>query len=219
MKDSGIEWLGEIPEDWEVKRLKYFTKINPSKSELSTCPKNMQVTFLPMENIGEKGELDTSLTKELSEVINGYSYLRENDVIIAKITPCFENGKGAIAKGLTNNIAFATTEVITLRCENEKSSVFLYYLLYSSPFRKIAEGTMYGAGGQKRVADSFVANYHFSLPSLTEQKAIAEFLDRETTKIDKLIEKAKESIELSKEKRQALISAAVTGKIDVRDMG
>ena len=214
-KHSGIEWLGEIPEDWEVKRLKYFTKVNPPKSELSGISKNTEVSFLPMENISETGTLDLSVTKKISEVINGYSYLRDHDVIIAKITPCFENGKGAIAKDLVNGIAFATTEVITLRPNHSDSSKYLYYLLFCSPFRKYAEGTMYGAGGQKRIADSFVANYHFSLPPLPEQKAIAEFLDGETARIDALVEKAKISIELSKEKRQALISAVVTGKIRV----
>ncbi len=211
-KHSGIEWLGEIPEDWEVKRLKYFTKVNPPKSELSGISKNTEVSFLPMENISETGTLDLSVTKKISEVINGYSYLRDHDVIIAKITPCFENGKGAIAKDLVNGIAFATTEVITLRPNHSDSSKYLYYLLFCSPFRKYAEGTMYGAGGQKRIADSFVANYHFSLPPLPEQKAIAEFLDRETAKIDGLIERQEKLIELLQEKRQALISAVVTGK-------
>ena len=93
----------------------------------------------------------TFYLSELVQVINGYSYLRDHDVIIAKITPCFENGKGAIAKDLVNGIAFATTEVITLRPNHSDSSKYLYYLLFCSPFRKYAEGTMYGAGGIEAV--------------------------------------------------------------------
>jgi type I restriction enzyme S subunit len=163
-----------------------------------------------MEAIGERGDVDVSKTKKLSEVSSGYTYLAEGDVCIAKITPCFENGKGAIVRGLINGVAFATTEVIPLRCKTSCDTQYLYYLLTSAPFNKQAEGSMYGAGGQKRVADSFVANYHFSSPSLPEQKQIAKFLDHETAKIDLLIEKQQALIALLKEKRQAVISHAVT---------
>jgi type I restriction enzyme S subunit len=163
-----------------------------------------------MEAIGENGELDISKTKKLGEVSSGYTYLAEGDVCIAKITPCFENGKGAIVRGLTNGVAFATTEVIPLRCNTNCDPKYLYCLLTSAPFNKQAEGSMYGAGGQKRVADSFVANYHFAAPTLPEQRQIAKFLDHETGKIDLLIEKQQALIALLKEKRQAVISHAVT---------
>ena len=209
-KDSGVEWLGTVPTNWRISRVKIFAALNSSKSELNHLPRNTEVTFLPMEAIGEQGELDASRTKLLSEVSSGYTYLAEGDVCIAKITPCFENGKGAIVNGLRNGIAFATTEVIPFRCGSACDSRFLYHLLTSPPFNKQAEGSMYGAGGQKRVADSFVANYHFSVPSLPEQTQIAAFLDHETAKIDRLIEQQQELIRLLKEKRQAVISHAVT---------
>lgn len=209
-KDSGVEWIGQLPNDWKVTRIKFCASLNSSKTELNHIPRETEVTFLPMEAIGEHGELDTSRTKMLSEVSSGYTYLAENDVCIAKITPCFENGKGAIVRGLKNGLAFATTEVVPLRCQSENVPEFLYYLLTSAPFNKQAEGSMYGAGGQKRVADSFVANYHFAKPPLPEQTQIAKFLDHETAKIDRLIEKQEELIRLLKEKRQAVISHAVT---------
>lgn len=209
-KNSEIKWLGEVPKNWDIKRIKFIARINPPKSELSSLEKDMYVSFLPMECIGEQGELDLSNKKQLCEVLNGYSYLAENDIALAKITPCFENGKAAVIKNVCNNIAFATTEVITIRCFHKSSIKFLFYLLKSSPFKNMAEGSMYGAGGQKRVADSFVANYHFSLPTNKEQQKIADFLDYETSKIDQLINKQKALIELLKEKRQALISQAVT---------
>ena len=217
MKDSGIEWLGEVPEHWVITQIKYVAQINPSKSELKTIPLDTPVTFLPMESIGETGGLDIRNSKPLSEVVSaGYTYLAENDVIIAKITPCFENGKGAIATGLLNGIAFATTEVVPFRCFRINNQ-FLYFLLSSSPFRKIAEGSMYGAGGQKRVSETFFANYKCCIPPTNEeQNQIAAFINSETTKIDTLIEKCETAIELLKERRTALISAAVTGKIDVR---
>ncbi|MDP3069406.1 MAG: restriction endonuclease subunit S [Opitutaceae bacterium] len=209
-KDSDVEWLQSVPADWAISRVKFFAALNSSKAELNHLPRNTEVTFLPMEAIGEQGELDASRTKLLSEVSSGYTFLAEGDVCIAKITPCFENGKGAIVTGLKNGIAFATTEVIPFRCGAACDSRFLYYLLTSAPFNKQAEGSMYGAGGQKRVADNFVANYHFSAPSLPEQTQIAAFLDHETAKIDRLIEKQQALIALLKEKRQAVISHAVT---------
>jgi restriction endonuclease S subunit len=209
-KNSNLEQLGDIPEHWTISRIKFFADLSPSKFEVRNLPESERVTFLPMESIGENGELDTSRSKTISEVLSGYTYVAEDDVMIAKITPCFENGKGAIAKNLTNGIAFATTEVIPLRCKRSNNNRFLYYLLSSLPFRKLAEGAMYGAGGQKRVSDSYVANYKLAYPPPEEQQQIAAFLDRETAKIDTLIAKQQHLIALLREKRQAVISHAVT---------
>lgn len=217
-----------VPTHWSEKRIKYLAQINPPKSEVRSWPDDTEVTFLPMEAIGERGELDTSRARPIGDVVNGYTYFGEGDVLLAKITPCFENGKGAIASGLLNGVGFATTEVIPLRslagCDNR----FLYYLLYADPFRAIAEGSMYGAGGQKRVADSFVANFPVEVPDYDEQVAIADFLNRETHKIDDLVSRlvgtaggmqsaTNGMVGLLLERRNAVISAAVTGKIDVRN--
>lgn len=209
-KDSGVAWLGRVPSQWTICRIKNTAMINPSKSEVRGITPNTEVSFIPMEAIGENGELDASRVKPISEVISGYSYVADGDVMIAKITPCFENGKGAIAKNLLNGIGFATTEVINIRPNHPSDSAYYLYLLSTEPFRRLAEGAMYGAGGQKRVADSFVAEYHFSLPEISERTKIAAFLDHETAKIDALIDKQQRLIELLKEKRQAVISHAVT---------
>ncbi|WP_285906608.1 restriction endonuclease subunit S [Pseudodesulfovibrio pelocollis] len=213
-RDSGVEWLGEVPKHWKRVRVKNVATLNPSKSAVRGLPEDMEVSFLPMDAVGEQGELDLAQSKLLGAVIDGYTYVGEGDVIIAKITPCFENGKGAVAKSLKNGMAFATTEVIPLRCHNERDRQFLYYLLSSPPFRPLAEGSMYGAGGQKRVSDNFVANYSFAQPSEEERTQIATFLDRETAKIDRLIDRQEQLIELLKEKRQAVISHAVTKGLD-----
>lgn len=222
-KDSGVEWFGEIPSEWKISKIKYIANLNPSKSLLKKLPGDIEVTFLPMEAIGEKGELDISRVKALKDVLSGYTYAGEGDVCIAKITPCFENGKGAVLENLMNGVAFATTEIIPFRCLDKKDAKYLYYVLTSEPFKKIAEGSMYGAGGQKRVSDNFVANYNFSLPSYRERIKIANFLDHETDKIDTLIEKQEKLIKLLKEKRQAVISHAVTKGLNpdapMRDSG
>lgn len=218
MKDSGLEWLGEVPEHWSIERIRRFVKLNPSKSELGILDKATEVSFLPMEAIGEEGTLSLEKTKPLSEVETGYTYFREGDVTVAKITPCFENGKGAVMKGLHNGFGFGTTELIVARpIEGKVIANFLYRLFSSSHFRKNAEGSMYGAGGQKRVPDDFIREFQTGLPPINEQIEIAEFLDSETLKFESLIKEATSVINLLNERRSALITAAVTGQIDVRN--
>ena len=213
-KDSGVEWLGEIPAHWEVKRLKYAVTLNPPPTEARNRGESLEVSFVPMEAIGEYGGLELTTTKLVGEVYTGYTYFREGDVVVAKITPCFENGKGAVATGLVNEIAFGTTELHVLRVKESIDRQFLFYLSMGDEFRRLGEAEMYGAGGQKRVPDSFIRNLMHPLPPLSEQHAIAAFLDRETAKIDALVAKKERLIELLQEKRTALISDAVTKGLD-----
>src|SRR4051812_20408765 len=111
MKDSGLEWIGNIPEHWKIVKLKFVCIINPPKSETSDLPPNYTVSFLPMEKIGEDWNLMLNEIKELADVYEGFTYFRNGDVIVAKITPCFENGKGSLCKNLKNGIGFGTTEL------------------------------------------------------------------------------------------------------------
>jgi len=150
-KDSGVEWLGEVPEHWDVKRLRFIAMLNPSKSEVSKFDRETVISFLPMEAIGIDGTINLEHEKAISEVETGYTFFREGDVTIAKITPCFENGKGAVMKGLLNGIGFGTTELIVARPETDQTfSEYLHWIFTSAPFRNLGESYMYGAGGQKR---------------------------------------------------------------------
>ena len=208
-KPSGVDWLGEIPGHWEVLRLKHATTLNPRMSEVRRLAPDTEVSFVPMEAVGEYGGLNLSLTEELAYVADGFTYFRDGDVLVAKITPCFENGKGSLAEGLLNGIAFGTTELHVVRCRPKLDKRFAFYLTLGDAFRKLGAAEMYGAGGQKRVPESFVANLEHPIPSLREQRAIAAFLDRETAKIDSLVAKKQRLIELLGEKRTALINRAV----------
>jgi len=210
-KASGVEWLGEVPEHWEVKRLRFVAELNPSKSEVVSLDRETVVSFLPMEAIGDDGALSLDKEKMISEVESGYTYFRDGDVAVAKITPCYENGKGALMRGLTNGIGFGTTELIVARPKPEEiTGTYLHYLFISPDFRSLGESHMYGAGGQKRVPDAFVRNFATAFPPIEEQTHIAAFLDRETAKIDGLVAEQRRLMELLKEKRQAVISHAVT---------
>lgn len=217
LKNSGIEWLGQIPEHWEVKRLRHIATLNPSKSEAAEFDSDTEVSFLPMEAIGEDGSLALERTRAIAEVSTGYTYFREGDVTIAKITPCFENGKGAVMRGLVQGVGFGTTELIVVRPqENVTTSAYLDWVFRTRPFRALGEGAMYGAGGQKRVPDDFVRDFAIGIPPMGEQAQIIAYLDQISASFDALSSEAQSAITLLAERRAALISAAVTGKIDVR---
>jgi type I restriction enzyme S subunit len=162
-------------------------------------------------------------TKQIDAVYDGYTYFAENDILMAKVTPCFENKNIAIAKDLKNQIGFGSSEIYTIRVGKQANSRYVFYRLQEDGFMDLAIGAMTGAGGLKRVPSETVANYTYASPGGDEQQKIANFLDHETAKIDTLIEKQQQLIKLLKEKRQAVISHAVTKGLNpnapMRDSG
>ena len=212
--DSGVEWLGELPAHWEARRLRFVVETSITKKEVRDLDPETEVSFVPMEAVREYGGVDLNSTKALSEVADGYTYFRNGDVIVAKITPCFENGKGALASDLCSDIGFGTTELHVLRPSFHVDPRFLLYLTFSDHFRRTGTASMYGAGGQKRISDDFIRDFRHPIPSLREQCAITAFLDRETAQIDAQMARKERLIELLQEKRTALITRAVTRGLD-----
>lgn len=214
-RDSGTQWLPSIPAHWTVQRLRRIATLNPSKSEAAALPRSTAVSFLPMEAIGDDGSLQLDRNRPIGELESGYTYFKEGDVAIAKITPCFENGKGAVMRGLSHGLGFGTTELIVARPQPKHlDSTYLHRVFTSHAFRHLGAASMYGAGGQKRVPDDFVRDFVMALPPIEEQRTINDFLDRETAKIDALVAEQERLIALLKEKRQAVISHAVTKGLD-----
>lgn len=208
-KPSGVAWLGEIPTPWALERLRFRVRLNPSFSKpLST---DLPVSFLPMEAIGDDGTLDLQRTRRVGEVASGYTYFEDGDVAIAKITPCYENGKGAVLAGLAEGVGFGTTELIVMRPTQNDCPQWLYYLTMCSAFRLPGEAFMQGAGGQKRVPDLFVKDYFAPIPPPDEQQAIADYLDTETARIDTLVQEKEELIGLLREARSNRISELISG--------
>jgi type I restriction enzyme S subunit len=172
-----------------------------------------EVTFAPMDALADGlGGLDTSLTRPLSEVASGsYNFFADGDLLLAKVTPCFENGKKAFAKGLTNGIGFATSEVHVIRPDARRIDPrYFFYVLSAEDFRAAGMASMTGAGGLRRVSEAAVLNYRPLVSDLPTQKAIADFLDRETARIDRLIEKKKRLIILLNERSLAAIEEAIS---------
>lgn len=217
MKDSGIEWLGEIPEEWEVNKLKRLIKkigsgITPRGG--SEIYLSEGVPLIRSQNIfNEYLKFDDVVfisDKIHKNMIN--SKVLENDILLnitgASIGRC-NIYDGSLGEANVNQ------HVCIIRTI-DVAQKYIYFFIISSLGQKQIDFFQSGANREGLNFEQ-IKNFRIPLPPLSEQKEIAEFLDKETAKIDLLIEKAKKSIALSKEKRQALISAAVTGKIDVRE--
>lgn len=219
MKDSWVDWIGEIPQDWKVNRLKRFCKVNASIAHLTLkCSDNDQLVFLPMENVSVKGDIDCAIKRPYKDIKSGYSSFAKNDVVVAKITPCFENGKGACLDKLETEIGYGTTEFITLRCYQNMIPRYLYYVTQMSWFRLFGAEIMTGSAGQKRVPSDFISNFTLGIPNIDVQKSIVYFLENYIAATDVTISKIQVELTLITEYRTSLISSVVTGKIDVRDV-
>lgn len=216
LKPSGIPWLGDVPEGWEVKRLKTICRINPPRSSGRMADAEELVTFLPMEKVGVDGKIDGSIRMPISQMASGFTCFQRNDVILAKITPCFENGKGAVLDALPTPIGFGSTEFIVLRASNALDPRFLYLLTFEAQFRRLGEESMTGSAGQQRISREFVANYPVAVPCRDEQVRIAEGLSVATSDVDATIDTAEREIALIQEFRTRLIADVVTGNLDVR---
>ena len=173
-------------------RLRHLAKVGPRPALAHLNAEDAEVTFAPMDTLADgPGGLDTSQTRPVSEVSSGsYNFFADGDLLLAKVTPCFENGKKALAKGLVNGVGFATSEVHVIRPNTHRIDPrYLFYVLSSEDFRAAGMASMTGAGGLRRVAESAVLNYRPRISDLPTQKAISAFLDREIASIDQLIEK------------------------------
>lgn len=149
-------------------KLKEICEINPKTREIDD---DTEVSFVPMSSVSEDGKIDTSDIRSYQDVKKGYTVFQEGDVLFAKITPCMENGKGAIAYGLMNGKGCGSSEFHVLRPNKDVATAeWIYYLTAWEWFRNEAEKHMTGSAGQKRVPKAYLENYVVNVPSLEEQK-------------------------------------------------
>ena len=180
VKSRFVEMFGEPGTDqkgWGMACLGNVCTINPSKSRDKRLTNDLRVSFIPMPAVTEDGKIDVSETKLYNDVKAGFTYFTEDDVLFAKITPCMENGKGAVAQGLCNGIGFGSTEFHVLRpIPGISNPHWIYTLTAFQQFRKDAASKMTGSAGQRRVPASFLKNYKVSVPPIELQNQFAAFV-------------------------------------------
>ncbi|MEI6370858.1 MAG: restriction endonuclease subunit S [Nostocales cyanobacterium ELA608] len=200
-KDSGVVWLGDIPEHWEQKRFKFSVNLINNKIEAE----NSNLSYMGLEHIeswtGKKIEDKNASSEGIG------SHFLPNDVLFGKLRPY-------LAKVYLSDIeGLASTEALVLRCKNNIFPKFLKYYILSRDFINIVDSSTFGAK-MPRASWDFIGNLFFIFPPLNEQQKIAQFLDYKTKQIDELIKKKETLIEKLDEKRTAIISHAVTKGLD-----
>lgn len=173
VKSQFIEMFGNplsLNQKNELKRLGECCILNSRRPNIALCDTD-KVSFIPMPAVSEDGYLVDMTDEEYGKVKKGFTYFENNDVLFAKITPCMENGKGAIVHGLTNGIGMGSTEFHVLRPINGISSPYWLLALTRMPiFRERAAKNMSGTGGQKRVSASYLDHFMVGLPAMEEQR-------------------------------------------------
>ena len=194
VKSRFNEMFGDIFDNPQSK-LEDHTELNPNKKELLNF--NGNVSFLPMSNVSENGKINLSINRNIDDVRKGFTFFKDNDVIVAKITPCFENGKGAPVFGLLNGVGFGSTEFHVLRPKNTVNTVWLYHVTMLSKFRLEGERKMTGSGGQRRITKDFINNFKLNIPPLSLQNEFADFV-AQVDKSQLAIQKSLEELETLK---------------------
>lgn len=191
-KSQFIEMFGNplsLKQKNELKKLGECCILNPRRPNIALCDTG-KVSFVPMSAISEDGYLIGMTEEEYGKVKKGFTYFENNDVLFAKITPCMENGKGAIAQGLTNGIGMGSTEFHVLRpIDGVSSSYWLLALTRMPIFRERAAKNMSGTGGQKRVGASYLEYFMVGLPTIEEQRHF-EVIYKQADKSKSVIQKA-----------------------------
>ncbi|MED4867309.1 restriction endonuclease subunit S [Heyndrickxia faecalis] len=199
--------IGVIPEDWDVKHLEDISNINPRKEVLD---ENDTVSFISMSDVSDDARLISYQPRLYKEVFKGFTAFRDKDVLVAKITPCFENGKGALVDNLINKTGFGSTEFHVLRSKKNGDELFIYYHTVTDRFRKIGKKNMTGTAGQKRISTDFVKGFLIPYPrNDIERKKIASILST----WDKAIELKEKLIEQKKEQKKGLMQKLLTGEV------
>ena len=191
-------------------RLKDIAYINPAYTGPDLG--DQLVSFSPMECL--RYDSLKPITISFSEAKGKYTFFKDNDILFAKVTPCFENQNIAIANNLVNGIGFGSSEINVLRLKSDASLRYMFYVICSNRFYNTGCSSMCGVGGLKRINPRAVSTFEFTMPSLTEQEAIAAYLDKECKKIGRKIELLERKADAYSRLRRSLINRAVTRGLD-----
>lgn len=201
----------EFSSDWLFDRLSFFCTINPKKPN---SPNDGRVSFISMSAVNENAQIVSFESVDYKFVSSGFTGFKNNDVLVAKITPCFENGKGALVANLINGVGFGSTEFHVLRAKEKNFADFVYHFTNTSRFRLVGERNMQGSAGQKRVTTDYLKLYKTYFPSSKfEQQKIASFL----TSVDSKISQLTENHRLLKEYKKGVMQQIFSQQLRFKD--
>ena len=204
----------DLPEGWKFVTILDACEVNPPKPSKDFLSADAPVTFVPMPAVdADMGAITNSQIKPYLEVRNGFTSFRDGDVIMAKITPCMENGKAAIVHGMKNGIGFGSTEFHVMRSRGKILPEYLYYYIRQESFRNEAESHFIGSVGQKRVPADFIKQSVIPLPLLAEQQRIIARVEALLTHVETARDRLSRVPLIMKKFRQAVLAAACSGRL------
>lgn len=206
--------MSELPEGWISLPLTQAFDLNPSKPARDALPASSSVTFVPMQAVdATKGAIVAPEERPYGEVRKGYTAFAEGDVIMAKITPCFENGKTAIARGLKQHLGFGSTEFHVFRSTGLVLAEYLFHHLRQDHFRDAAAENMTGTAGQARVPAEYLKGLSLPIPPLAEQRRIVAKVEALLSLASATKERLTRVSLLLKRFRQSALAAAFSGRL------
>lgn len=207
---------GGLPPGWVTARLSDVAQINPTRVFPGLEP-GTPVSFVPMASVKEEfGGMDLNGTRSWEAVHKGYTQFRDGDVLVAKITPCMENGKGAIVRDLTNGWGYGSTEFHVLRPSQAVRAEWIASYLSRTAVRRQARSSMTGTAGQLRVPARWLEQEVIPLPPLEEQQRIGQKIEELFSEIDAATAALERVRAKLKRYRAAVLKAAVEGKLTER---
>lgn len=195
-----------VPNGWIKADLEYFSEVNPRLTKKNELTNDTEVSFLRMEDVSNFAKVKNKGSRKYSEVSKGFTCFQDHDVLVAKITPCFENGKGGYVVDLRNGVGFGSTEFHVLRANEKSDSRYIYHFTNYKSFRLEGESNMTGSAGQRRVPTDFFKTYQAIFPPLPEQQKIASIL----TAVDDVIESTQAQINKLKDLKTGMMQELLT---------
>lgn len=202
-----------LPVGWAWTSLSQVAELNPG-IDVADVPSCTPVSFVRMAAVQEEsGQIDVSQQRPLDEVRRGYTSFQDGDVLFAKITPCMENGKSAVARNLISGIGYGSTEFHVLRPAPGINADLLRYYLVRQSFRQTARSHMTGTAGQLRVPAAYIAEVKYPIAPASEQYRIVEAIEQQFTRLDAGVAALKRAQAALKRYRASVLKAAVEGKL------
>jgi len=203
-----------LPERWTEAAINDVCELNPPKPVADSLAGGSEVTFVPMPAVdAEARAITRPQVRTFDEVRKGFTSFRDNDVILAKITPCFENGKAAICQGLLNGLGFGSTEFHVLRSSGAVLPEYVYRFVQQDSFLQDGKANMTGSVGQKRVPAAWLGSIDLPLPPLAEQRRIVAQVEALLARVQAARARLAKVPALLKRFRQSVLAGACSGQL------